>query len=306
MHPSTEKTSIIKEQLKKETDAWNNKPRFGLFSYAANHGFGFRDDPNKPNRRDETGHVRTAPKNFMGGRPRSANVRLDSFTQTGYLSQNDEYVDPTSIMKYRDTNSKNMKKVHNQAFKPSADLPSRLRAPYEYISDPLQPNKTGVVPKNFVTTGLKKGYGNTTYGHLFSQPRYDTDPFDNPKMLDSIERREHSNKVRSGPFFTTFQKRDHFTSNIRLYRDPPGMHRGPSKKTTSISMLKPFLRTDLPRNGYNCTINKFPEYVEQPPQDPPLSQSPKEGKWRSTYKELSLPTPSVQHYNAINRPKRKY
>jgi len=306
MHPSTEKTALIKEQLEKETNAWNNKPRFGLFSYGANHGFGSRDNTNGPNRRDENGRVKTGPKNFMGGRPRSANVRLDSFTQTGYLSQNNEYVDPTSVMKYRDNNSSKTKKVHNQPFKPSADLPSKLRASYEYVSDPLQPNKIGTVPKNFVTTGLKKGYGNTTYGHLFSQPRHETDPFDNPKALDSMERMEHANKIRSGPFFTTSSKRDHFTSNIRLYRDPPGMSAGQSKKAVSMTTLKPFLRTDLPRKGYDCTINKFPEYVEQPPQDLPLGPSPKEGKWRSTYKEVSMPSPSVQHYNAINRSKRKF
>lgn len=37
--------------------------------------------------RDENGKVKTGPKNFMGGRPRSANVALDAFTRTGYLSQ---------------------------------------------------------------------------------------------------------------------------------------------------------------------------------------------------------------------------
>ena len=37
--------------------------------------------------RDENGRVKTGPKNFMGGRPRSANVALDAFTRTGYLSQ---------------------------------------------------------------------------------------------------------------------------------------------------------------------------------------------------------------------------
>jgi hypothetical protein len=304
MNPSIEKTNMIKEQLKNEAETWDHKQRFGLFSYKPHHGFGFRDNNERPYMRDEAGKVKTGPKNFMGGRPKSANVKLDAFTRTGYLCQNDEYINPSQTMKYRESSGVN--KVHKQAFKPSADVPSRIRAAYEYIGDPIEPTEAANVPKNFVTTGLKKGYGNTTYGHLFSQNRYHVDPYDNPKELDSKERMEHAKKIRSGAFYNTFKKRDHFTPNYRVYRDPPGMS-SRQIKTSHGTRVKPFLRSDLPRNGYNCTINRFPEYVEQPPVEPVLGQSQgKEGKWRIPYQELSKPSPSVQQYNNINRPRKNF
>jgi hypothetical protein len=37
------------------------------------------------------------------------------------------------------------------------------------------------------------------------------------------ERADHAGKIMSGPFSTTFKKRDHFTPSYRVYRDPPGM-----------------------------------------------------------------------------------
>jgi hypothetical protein len=304
MHPSAEKTDMIKDQLKNEAEAWDHKQRFGLFSYKAHHGFGARDDTTKLNHRDDNGKVKTAPKNFMGGRPKSANVRLDAFTRTGYLSQNDEYINPSQTMKYRESSGAN--KIHKQAFKPSADVPSRTRAPYEFVSDPIEPTQAGNIPKNFVTTGLKSGYGNTTYGHLFSQPKYHIDPFDHPQEVDTKERRDHVGKIRSGPFYNTFKKRDHFTVNYRLYRNPPGMSSRP-KTSYPTASVRPFLRSDLPRGGYNRTINRFPEYTEQPPEEPALGQNQgKEGKWKIPCREFSKPSPSVQQYNGINRARKPF
>jgi len=303
MHPSSKKSAAIKDQLSQEAQAWDHAQRFGLFSYKPHHGFGARDDTTKANYRDETGKVKTGPKNFMGGRPRSANVALDSFTRTGYLSQNDEYIDPSKTMKYRESSRTN--KVHSKPFKPSADVPSKIRAPYEFVSDPIQATQAGNVPKNFVTSRPKSGYGNTTHGHLFSNYRYCTDPFDFPKEMDTKERQNHANRIQSGPFSITFPKRDHFTPNYRVYRDPPGM--SGYRKQKNQASVKPFLSTDLPRNGYNCTINRFPDYVEQPTEEPALGQSQgQEGKWKIPYRELSMPSPSVQQYNARNRPRPRY
>jgi hypothetical protein len=304
MQPSSEKTNAIKEQLNQEAQAWDHKQRFGLFSYKPHHGFGSRDDTSKPNLRDETGKVKTGPKNFMGGRPKSANVALDAFTRTGYLSKNDEYVNPATTMKYRESSAVN--KIHKQAFKPSADVPTRVKAPYEFISDPVEPTQAGNVPKNFVTSNLKKGYGNTTYGHLFSQHRYCTDPYDFPKEVDSKERANHANRIISGPFQTTYPKRDHFTSNIRVYRDPPGMSGRRPQTSNANRGMKPFLTSDLPRSGYNRTINRFPEYIEQPPVEVVGKSMNKEGKWRVPVKEYTMPTPSVQQYNATHRPKHRF
>lgn len=305
MHPSTEKTAAIKDQLKNEAEAWDHAQRYGLFSYKPHHGFGARDDTTKPNYRDDNGKVKTGPKNFMGGRPRSANVALDSFTRTGYLSQNDEYIDPSTTMKYRESSKTN--KVHSKPFKPSADVPNRIQAPYEFKSDPIEPTKAGNVPKNFVTSRPKSGYGNTTSGHLFSSYRYCTDPFEFADAKDRKERADHAGKIMSGPFSTTFKKRDHFTPNYRVYRDPLGMSGYKRVANPEGGYYGPFLRGNLPKPGYNRTINRFPEYVVQPPIEPVLGQSiGKEGTWKVPHKERSRPSPSVQQYNAAHRPNKRF
>jgi len=305
MQPSPEKTNAIKSQLQNEADVWNNKPRYGLFSYNANHGFGVRDDPSRPNKRDETGRVQTAPKNFMGGRPQSSHAALDAFTRTGYLSQNDDYMDPTSVSQLYRGGRSAQQKVHNQAFKPSGNGTKQIKAPYEYIADPMEATRTAVSPKNFMISKAKKGYGNTTAGHLFSQNEYVVDPFENAKLMSSLERKEHWDKIQDGPFFTTFNKRDHFTTNVRLYRDPPGYAKPLKRSTTASANFRPFLRSDIPKKGYNCTINKFPKYVEETEQDKaPVEDKSIAGPWRYNYRELTLPAPSVNTYYHNSRPRK--
>jgi len=241
----------------------------------------------------------------MTGRPKTANDKLDAFTKTGYLSFNDEYIEPTKVMKYRDSNSNKGLTVHGQAFRPSGSNPKKIKAPYEYISDPMAATQAGTSQKNFFTAPGKKGYGSTTYGHLFSHPKYVVDPYDFPKVVDSMERKEHWGKIQSGPFFTTYPKRDHFTPNIQVYRDPPGLNSKRPQTNTENRGFKPFLRSNPPKIGYNRTINSFPQYIEEGEIE--NHKSPKtEGIWRHTYNGLSVPSNSVMQYNDQNRPRRKF
>jgi len=305
---SQEKAALIKDQLKKEQQAWHHTQRYGLFSYLPDHGFGFRDNQTQPNRRDETGKVTTAPRNFMGGRPKTSHPAKDSFTQTGYLSQNDEYMNPTQAMRYREQNPNKAKEVHGNAFRPSGTNAKKIQAPYEYVSDPMQPNRSAPAPKNFVTAPLKRGKGNTTVGHLFSSSVYETDPFDYPNQMNSLERKEHAGKIRDGAFFTTFKKRDHFTPNMHVYRNPSGMSLAKQKLAMTTSGLRPFLSSNPAKKGYNCTINRFPEYTEEGEQHPDNHRRAQtaSGLWKPTYREKSVPTISIQHYNATNRPRHRF
>lgn len=94
-------------------------------------------------------------------------------------------------MKYRESSKTN--NVHSKPFKPSADVPNRIQAPYEFVSDPIEATQAGnkssagSVPKNFVTSRPKSGYGNTTSGHLFSQYRYCTDPYEFAQAMDRVK-----------------------------------------------------------------------------------------------------------------------
>jgi len=325
MQISPEKATQIRDQLKKEQESWHHTQRYGLFSYLPDHGFGFRDDQTKPGTRDQTGKVKVAPRNFNAGRTKKSHSAKDAFTQCGYLSQHDEYINPSQTMRYREQNASRAKEVHGTAFRPSGANSKKIRAPYEYIADPGQttyastqsfraPLHAAGSPKSFVTAPLKSGKGNNTVGHLFSTYDHHTDPYDNPNQMDSLERRDHAGRILNGAFQTTFKKRDHFTPNMHVYRNPSGMNGSDSTKNANFSKsasgFRPFLNSNPSKKGYNCTINRFPEYQEEGVQYPEnnrlMSATASPKLWRHTYREKSVPSISVQHYNAVNRPRHKF
>jgi len=196
--------------------------------------------------------------------------------------------------------------THAANFRPTGNGFHKIKAPYEYISDSMQPDQAGVSPRNFMTSPMKKGKGGTTNGHLFSTFSYESDPYDNATMMSSLERKNHTSKALHGAFQTTFKKRDHFTVNRKVYHVADGQS-GHVRSTSGGDNLRPFLSADKPRKGYNCTINRFPDYQEQLPQEKKFfGTKGSEAIWRHTYKERTMPAPSVQTYNAINRPRRKF
>jgi hypothetical protein len=59
-----------------------------------------------------------------------------------------------------------------------------------------------VSPKNFYTAPYKKGFGNSTVGHLFEPIKYESEPHNRFKEFDIKERANHKSKVldESKPF----------------------------------------------------------------------------------------------------------
>lgn len=60
-------------------------------------------------------------------------------------------------------------------------------------------------PRGFYTQPGKKGFANTTVGHLFGHIPYKGDPYDRPKEFDVKERAEHKSKILHPvkPFIST-------------------------------------------------------------------------------------------------------
>ena len=60
---------------------------------------------------------------------------------------------------------------------------------------------------------------------------------------------------------------------------------------------EPFYPSHPPKRGYNKTIDKFPPYVPDPMRVVTRNKSAEKdddrGKWRTTYKKKTVPTPSV-------------
>jgi len=60
--------------------------------------------------------------------------------------------------------------------------------------------------------------------------------------------------------------------------------------------LTPFLRSNPAKKGYNCTLDKFPEYIEETEVEKAPVQ--KEGIWRYNHKDLSQPTRALGNNNS--------
>lgn len=66
-----------------------------------------------------------------------------------------------------------------------------------HTRDDLGNVKTG--PKNITTSNMKKGFGNTTYGHLFGAYPYEGYPHEAEQDIQSREKLVHKAKI-SKPF----------------------------------------------------------------------------------------------------------
>ena len=74
-------------------------------------------------------------------------------------------------------------------------------------------------PKNFYSQPYKKGFGNTTVGHLFEPIKYQVDPFQRPNELDINERANHKSKILDTEkhYVTTVQKNVPFVNDRTTY-----------------------------------------------------------------------------------------
>lgn len=121
-------------------------------------------------------------------------------------------------------------------------------------------------PKNFLTNPYKKGFGNTTVGHLFGPVKYVQDPYNRPKEFDIQERAIHKSKILnlSKPFVSTSKNKNLFSSNLEVF----GSQMQPDARRRSfnypgVSHSKPFKPGNPAKQGYNKTLSKFPDYVEE-------------------------------------------
>lgn len=113
-----------------------------------------------------------------------------------------------------------------------------------------------------MTGNMKKGYGNTTVGHLFGSYPYMGCEYDNIKNLQSKERMEHKAKIGQ-PFRGSSHPSKTFTPNYAAFQ--PGDAYQPS-------VDQPYRGKDGPnawkynnpnKKGFNGTFTEFPQYIEE-------------------------------------------
>ena len=128
--------------------------------------------------------------------------------------------------------------------------------------------KTGL--RNFSTNPMKKGYGSSNHGHLFSEAPYQGTPYDFPRELETVrpllsqkEKAEH----RAGiplPFVGTSTTKGVFTPDYEIAMNEINDPYQPKKlEKSSTTHFGPWRGTNPSKKGYNKTFQRFPQYIEE-------------------------------------------
>ena len=70
--------------------------------------------------------------------------------------------------------------------------------------------------KNVTTNNMKRGFGNTTVGHLFSSSKYQGDPYDDQRDIERQEKMNHKAKILK-PFHGHNNPTQTFTPHYTTY-----------------------------------------------------------------------------------------
>lgn len=270
----------------------SKKPRFGLFNYPPSMVVG----DNSYDRRS----VAKSAKNFL------TNPGLDAgvFSRSKYMG--DEYEDPHKIQRREDLYKQG---IIDQPFKPSDSKKTKVRPPYEYLSETMNrtrqtrdaDGKVLTGPKNFLTKPLKKGRGNTTAGHLFGNYQYVEDPYDRAKELDLKEYLDHKRKMlNTTPFISNSTRIKTFEKDAKVYQWRPqtsGAGADAQHQSTSLQRgVNPFVVS----KHYRPTTSSVEP--SRKPEDIDVNQEEIWLKYRNTMTKpwrpnfngtLERPTPSV-------------
>lgn len=116
--------------------------------------------------------------------------------------------------------------------------------------------------KGIFTNNMKKGYGNTTAGHLFSHYPYQGFPEDDKRAKDSNDRLVHKAKIPT-PFVGSSHPSATFTDDFAVYnKNEPYQPTNEDNQFRAKSNGK-WNYNNPNKKGYNGTFEPFPQYVDQ-------------------------------------------
>jgi len=123
-------------------------------------------------------------------------------------------------------------------------------------------------PRNIVTNAGKEGHGDSTVGHLLSKGyKHLPDPYERPRELQAKEREEHKKKLQEAPFRNASNGGNQFTTIKQTFgKDAKVLEPAKPRALSPKGKLheQAFKPSNPARQGYNKTINKFPEYKADP------------------------------------------
>eukprot|EP00695_Tsukubamonas_globosa_P002974 TRINITY_DN421_c0_g1_i3.p1 TRINITY_DN421_c0_g1~~TRINITY_DN421_c0_g1_i3.p1 ORF type:complete len:294 (+),score=70.31 TRINITY_DN421_c0_g1_i3:169-1050(+) len=223
--------------------------------------------------------VRTKGKQFSTSPPKKGQLPSNYFDkQFKPLYEGEKYEMPGSAE--RRDRKKQAERVLAGTFKPSSP-PKRSSGSGNYYGciggvythekefETEKARDTSPQPKNVLTNPSRKGtFGvpNTTIGKSFE---YVPDPYESVKKKEIDERKASTSRNVAGPFKGMSHGLDFFDSqpNVaasRVYTiDKPieAREEAPKKEAPIPTPFKP---SSPPKIGYNSTLQRFPEYKEDP------------------------------------------
>lgn len=190
------------------------------------------------------------------------------------ISEGDQYMDPGANERKERAARKN-KNVSEKPFYPSKPasrswfskgtqfgcIGPQYQHEKEFDEEALKAAAREPVPKNLYTSPGKKG----TYGFPGTTMGKPLDLMDEPYLvsreLEKVERKVAREKISKGFISTHKSATGLFDNNIYSY-NPGDWAEKPKERKPPLE--KSFRPTHPPKKGYNCTINSFPEYKEDP------------------------------------------
>lgn len=126
------------------------------------------------------------------------------------------------------------------------------------------------------------------------------DPYERKRELEREEMKHHHSKLQEKPFSNKVKPRETFSNIKEAYgedREYP-QRKYNDKRKPLMTHDVPFKPSNPPKKGYNGTIDKFPEYKEDPLKQAVRKKEENKdkddrGKWRTTHKKKTVPTPSI-------------
>jgi len=302
-----ETLSKMRDTILKDTLAKPEKSRFGLFSSPPAGVWGDGDyNKTKQKHLGADGRVATQPRKIYGGTTKSGKTESSYFSKTSYVSIGDPYIDQASIERQYQI-SRKKKFPHEAEFKPADGTKSDpFKAIFKHEAEFTTEKKNhrgldGKVicgPKNITVNPPKSGHGSSNIGHLFSKhPQHMKDEYNRQREMEFKEKEEQKKKLQEASFKSTDHGGRPFTSDRNFYGTTRPL---PEKRPKTVAPPPkiseyPFKPSNPSKQGYNKTINKFPEYKPDPMR---IVTRVKEETKKETYKPNNTatyirPTPSI-------------
>lgn len=269
--------STLRSKVHADTMGNEGRNRFALFSQPLAGVWGDGEyNFNKTKTLGSDGKVKTKPRGIYGGPPSSGKVESSYFSKTAYITIGDKYVDPASQERQAQlAKKKNIR--HDAQFRPSDGTKTDpFKAVFEHMTEHHEKKKNyrgadgrvAIQPRNIVTNPAKAGHGDSTVGHLLnSGHKHMADPYNRQRELEIKEKEAAKKKLQEQPFRSVSHGGENFVNSKKTFgRDDKVLAGSVQKPSTSPSKVHeaPFRPSNPAKTGYNKTINKFPEYKEDP------------------------------------------